>query len=67
MSQIPEPQDLTEKVMELIWVNENPKHNTWKSLIWNDYPLSDWEAKEILIRLEKTATEILKLTSPTPF
>lgn len=60
---VPQPRDLTEEIMKLIWESES-KHNTWKGLIWNDFPLSDHEAAEILKRLRKTAEEILKIAVP---
>lgn len=54
----PTPRNNLEKIMETIWVNEN-SHNTWKDLIWNDYPLSDRDAEKIYARLAKTARVIM--------
>ena len=60
-----EPKDNVEKVMKIIWENELT-HNSWKELVWNEYPLSDSEADQIRVRLRKTATEIIK-TFPNGF
>lgn len=59
----PEPKNLVEEIMEIIWVNESP-NNTWKNLIWNDFPLSDHEAAAIYKRLKTTAEKILQKTQP---
>lgn len=59
----PEPRDSVEEIMKLIWEGEN-KNNTWKNLIWNDYPLSDLEAKKIYARLEATAKSVMSQLIP---
>lgn len=53
----PEPQSDLEEVMRIIWESES-KHNTWRDLIWNDFPLSDRDAKKIYERLKKAAIAI---------
>ncbi len=53
----PQPSNSFEEAMKIIWENENP-NNTWKQLIWNEYPLSDREAEAILKRLRKTVTAL---------
>lgn len=53
----PQPSNPIEEAMKIIWENENPR-NTWKNLIWNEYPLSDWEADKIIARLRKTVMDL---------
>ena len=59
MSDGPEPRNEVEEVMKIIWEGEN-ENNTWQELIWNEYPLSDWEADRILARLRSTAEKLIK-------
>lgn len=53
----PQPSDSIEEAMKIIWENENPR-NKWQRLIWNEYPLSDWESEAILKRLRKTVMDL---------
>jgi hypothetical protein len=57
----PEPRDDVERIMKVIWEKES-EGNRWRDLIWNEYPLSDREAGQILARLRSAAVELQMLS-----